>query len=269
MVRLTVAGSGTAAPEAERVCSGYLLEVQGTRVLFDCGSGVVHHMARFGLPWQEIDHVFLTHFHNDHIGDLPMLFFALKWGIRGGRARPLTVWGPGGLHTRMRAMAAALGDHVEDPGFPVSIREIGPGDTGHAGPITVTAAKTPHTEESLAYRITEGLDARVGAGDPPGGTGATLGYTGDTGPSPEVASFLAGVDLLLAECSLPDDQPLEIHLTPASLAAMASTARPGRLVVTHVYPELAGQDVAGLVREAGYDGDILRAHDGLRLEIGS
>jgi ribonuclease BN (tRNA processing enzyme) len=267
-MQLTVAGSGTAAPEAERVCSGYLVEAEGTRALFDCGPGVVHHMARFGLPWQEIDHVFLTHFHNDHTGDLPMLFFALKWGTPRRRQRPLTVWGPGGLHTRLRAMAAGLGDHVEDPGFPVSIREIGPGDIGRAGAFTVTATETPHTEESLAYRIVQGEERSRASGDPGDGAGASLGYTGDTGPSQEVASFLAGVDVLLAECSLPDDQPLDIHLTPTSLAAMATRSGPGRLVVTHVYPQLSGQDVLGLIRDAGYDGPTFRAHDGLHLDIG-
>jgi hypothetical protein len=39
-------------------------------------------------------------------------------------------------------------------------------------------------------------------------------------------------------------------------------------VVTHVYPQLSGQDVVGLIRDAGYDGPTFRAHDGLHLDIG-
>ncbi|NIP83137.1 MAG: MBL fold metallo-hydrolase, partial [Gemmatimonadetes bacterium] len=136
-MRLTVVGSGTAAPEAERVCAGFLVESAATRALFDCGPGVVHHLARFRLPWRELDHVFLSHFHNDHTGDLPMLLFALKWGVPGGRRSPLTLWGPAGVRQRLEAMAAAYGEHVVEPGFPLSIRTLEPGGAVRAGALEV------------------------------------------------------------------------------------------------------------------------------------
>lgn len=267
-MRLTIAGSGTAAPEADRVCPGFFVEADGTRALFDCGPGVVHHMARYDLPWPELDHVFLSHFHNDHTGDLPMLLFALKWGVPGGRRRPLTLWGPEGVVERVEAMAAAYGEHVLDPGFPVSIRVLSPGDVEGAGSTTVAVASTPHTEESLAFRITARANAAPGEPEGPADRpAASVGYTGDTGPSPEVASFLAGVDVLVAECSLPEEEAKSTHLTPSSLAAMAGAARPGRLVVVHVYPQLAVHDVVERVREAGYDGAITRGHDGFSVTL--
>jgi len=247
-------GSGTAAPEADRVCSGYWVEAAGTRILLDCGAGVVHGMARLGLPWPHLDHLILTHFHNDHIGDVPMLFFALKWGVAERRTKPLTVWAPHGIQERLRAMAAAFGDHVAEPGFPVVVREVGPGDAFGAGPVRVQAAATPHTDHSLAYRLEHG--------------GAALGYTGDTGPSMEVGRFMAGCDVLIAECSLPDDQAMPSHLTPSSLAALAAEARPVRLLVTHVYPQLEALGPAARIREAGYGGETIRARDGLALAVG-
>jgi ribonuclease BN (tRNA processing enzyme) len=247
-VRLTIVGSGTAAPEAERVCSGYLLDHDDTRLLFDCGPGVVHHLARFGLPWPRLDHVFLTHFHNDHTGDLPMLLFALKHTLRPARTRPLTLWGPHGLQERLRAMEAALGSHVADPGFPLLIRELTPGDAFAVGSVSVRVADTPHTPESVCYRVEAG--------------GATVGYTGDTGPSDEVGRFMADVDVLVAECSLPDAEAMETHLTPASAARLAAVASPRRLVLTHVYPHLGQEDVPALVRAAGWRGNAVRAVDG-------
>jgi len=254
-VRLTVVGSGTAAPETDRVCSAYLLEAADTRILLDCGPGAVHHLARFQLPWQRLDHLVLTHFHNDHIGDVPMLLFALRWGVSERRSAPLEVWGPPGLRDRFRHMAAAFGDHVTDPGFPVQLTEIPAGSAHEIGTgITVTCARTPHTAESLAYRI----DAE----------GGSLGYTGDTGPDHDLAGFMAGVDLLVAECAVPDDDAMDNHLTPSSLAALASAAAPGRLLVTHVYPKLAAQDVPALLAAAGWSGDTIRAEDGLRLPVG-
>lgn len=252
-MKLTVVGSGTASPEADRVCSGYWVEADDTRVLVDCGAGVVHGMARLGLPWAQLDHLLISHFHNDHIGDVPMLLFALKWGMAQGRTAPFTVWAPHGIQARLRAMAAAFGDHVADPGFPLGIREVAAGNRCQLGPVRVTAEATPHTAESLAYRLEHG--------------GAVLGYTGDTGPSAEVARFLGGCDLLIAECSLPEDLAKPTHLTPSSLAAMATQAGPRRLLVTHVYPPLDVLDPVARVREAGWSGETLRARDGLEMEV--
>ena len=74
-MNLTVIGCGMAVPDAERVCSGYHLATHGVALLFDCGPGVVHRMATLGVAWQEITHLCITHFHNDHTGDVAALFF--------------------------------------------------------------------------------------------------------------------------------------------------------------------------------------------------
>jgi ribonuclease BN (tRNA processing enzyme) len=252
-VQLTIAGSGTAAPEPGRVCAGFFLDTGGSRVLLDCGPGVVHHMARFGLPWPRLDHLVISHFHNDHTGDIPMLLFALKWGMEEGRARPLTILGPAGLGAVLMGMANAFGDHVSDPGFPVHVRELEPGERVSIDQGTTLACHpTPHTANSLAFRIESSA-------------GGAIGYTGDTGPSVDVARFLAGLDLLVAECSLSDEQAIDVHLSPSTLADLARTAQPRRLLVTHVYPSLDRRDVSALVRAAGWDGSLIRARDGLVL----
>jgi ribonuclease BN (tRNA processing enzyme) len=231
-------------------------------------------MARLGLPWDRLDHLLITHFHTDHIGDLPMLLFALKHGIRPKRERPLSIWAPG-IGERLKAMEAAFGDHVADPGFPVMIRDVRPGERFAVGGLEVEAVSTPHTDASLAYRLTEGegpgpTGAPTGSDTPDaaGRGSGSLGYTGDTGPSAEVGRVLAGVDVLVAECSLPDDEALPTHLSPTSLAALANDAAPGRLVVTHVYPQLEALDPVARVRAAGWGGQTVRAEDGMALEIG-
>ena len=84
MMRLTTLGTGTIALTEERARAGHLVEVDGVRLLLDCGSGVVQRLARH--DWMGITHVALSHFHADHIGDLPTLIFA--WRRASGAGSP-------------------------------------------------------------------------------------------------------------------------------------------------------------------------------------
>src|ERR671919_392029 len=125
---LTCIGTGTAAPQPDRVCAGFLLETRGLRMLFDCGGGVVHNMARLAIDWRSVTHLVLTHFHNDHIGDVPLLFFGWKWGMRPPRSQALTVIGPRGTTQLLQRMADVFGDHLTEPRFTLNIEEIEAGE---------------------------------------------------------------------------------------------------------------------------------------------
>jgi len=254
-MKITVVGSGTIVPDPERVCAGYYVETGTHRLLLDCGPGTLHHLARFGLPWDRLTHVALSHFHTDHIGDLPSLLFALKYGLAVPRRDELTILGPAGTGDLLERLGTAFGDYITDPGFPLRSQDLRSGEVVELdqGRIRLRVHATPHTAASIAYRI-----------ETPAGT---LGYTGDTGFSRELGEFLQGVDLLIAECSLPDEQAMDAHLTPTRVAALASLARPGRLLLTHVYPVFHGRDLVALVRDGGWDGEPHVAIAGMRFEL--
>ena len=241
-------------PDSERVGSGYFLRVGPSRVLLDCGPGVVHHLARFGLPWTELTHLCISHFHTDHVGDVAALLFALKYGQAEPRTQTLTVYGPPGTKRFFRKLAGAFGDYVRDPGFTLDIVELKPGrriplnDVAH-----ISAAPTPHTDSSVAFRID--------------GPRSSFGYTGDTDHHVDVGAFLQTLDLLLTECSLPDELAMDGHLTPSRVAALARVALPRRILITHMYPQVPRANIIDLVRKAGWEGEIQLADDGLRMEI--
>ena len=204
-MRFTVVGCGTVIPEADRACSCYYLEQADMRALLDCGPGGVQAMARLGIRWEALTHLFITHFHADHVGAIPGLFFALRHGILPPRSdAPLQIVGPVGTTGLFRNLAAALGDFVLEPGFPVAIQEIVPGREHSFAGVSVAAHDVPHTAESIALRFDS--------------SGHRLVYTGDTGPDEGLADFAAGTDLLVAECSLPDDLVGDNHLSPSRLA---------------------------------------------------
>ncbi|WP_420634071.1 MBL fold metallo-hydrolase [Candidatus Palauibacter sp.] len=252
---LTVVGCGTAVPEGDRAASCYWVSAEDARVLFDCGPGAVQTLARLGLPWGGLTDLVISHFHADHVGALPGLFFAFRHGLETPRERPLTVWGPTGTAHFLERLAHAYGEFVLDPGFPLRIEELTPGKPRAlpAGP-RLEAHKTPHTDESVAWRLD--------------GTTSSFGYSGDTGPSSALGPFMNGVTALVCECSLDDAQASDNHLSPARVAAVASVARPGLLIVTHVYPHFRlSRDVARLVAEAGYTGETCLAREGLRVTL--
>lgn len=252
-MRLTTIGTGTAAPSAGRVSSGHLVDCGEALVLMDCGSGVVHRMAELGLRWQEITHVALTHFHLDHISDLPVLIFAWRHGMLPARSAGIEVIGPVGTADLIDRMAAAFGAWMSDPGFPLIIREMGPGDRlALASGVTIEAHRTPHTEESQAYAIAT-VEHR-------------LVYTGDTGFDEGLANWASGCELLLAECSLPQAMALPSHLTPEQCGQLAALARPGRLALTHFYPPVERVDIRAAVATA-FNGSLTLAVDGWTLDL--
>lgn len=240
-------------PDPERASSCYWVEVPPTRIVMDCGAGGLPGLARARLPWGRISHLLISHFHADHIAEIPPLVFALRYGLEVPRTEPLQVWGPPGTRRVFEAFAVAFGDWILEPGFPLSLHEVEPGDEAVLGELRLRVTSTPHTEESLAIRL-EAHDAR-------------LGYTGDTGTEPALAAFFRDVDLLIAECSLPDELVGDNHLSPSRVGELAAAAGVARLAVTHLYPQLRGVDVASLIRAAGYAGEVVMAHDGLELVL--
>lgn len=253
-MELTVLGSGTVAPSATRTAPAHWVVSRDTRLLLDCGAGVLHRAASLGLPWQDVTHVALTHFHPDHWGELPMLLFALKWGIEPSRNAPLAVIGPVGLRARLTLLAGALGDWVLDPGYPLHVHELAPGEAVELGAGTMLqCCKTLHTAESLAYAVRDGLGHLV--------------YTGDTGLDAALARWAEGCDVLLAECSLPEDRAIAIHLTPAQAGELARMAGAGQLVLTHFYPPIEGTDPAAAAARV-FGRPVVAACDGDRFMVG-
>jgi ribonuclease BN (tRNA processing enzyme) len=252
-VRFTALGTGTVSLTAERSCAGYLLDAAPTRLLIDCGSGITRRLAERGTDWRSITHVAITHFHIDHHGDLPTLVFAWKYGFLPPRSEPVEIIGPVGTAALIQRLAAAYGDWLASPGFPLTIREITPADVVELpGGLRLRCHPVPHTPESVAYSMERGRRRIV--------------FTGDTGPSEALAGWALGCDLLVAECSLPTGMHIPEHLTPEQCGDLAAAAQPHHLALTHFYPPVEQVDIRALVG-AKYAGPVTLAHDGWHFDL--
>ena len=251
-MRLTTIGTGT-FPSPARVNAGHLVEAGDIRLLLDCGSGVAHRMSALGLDWLGVTHVALTHFHADHVLDLPTLLVAWRYAVLPPRSEPLQIIGPVGVITLLERFAAIFGDTVRASTFPITIREIRPGETLALGSgMTIEARKVPHTDESMAYCVRRGP--------------ACLVYTGDTGVDDELGGWARDCDVLLAECSLPDPLAIPTHLSPERCAVLAEAAQPKCLALTHFCPPVEQVDVRAIVASR-FGGAVVLTTDGWTTEI--
>jgi ribonuclease BN (tRNA processing enzyme) len=252
-MKLTILGSGTVVPDGDRNSAGYFVAAPGVRLMMDCGAGTVHALARYDTGWERMTHIFISHFHVDHAGELAALFFAFKYGMRESRSEPLTIIGPAGTDRVMKGLEMAFGDKLFEPKFPVSLRVVSPGERIQlAEECFLSVAKTPHTEESLAARVE--------------GRGRAICYTGDTDASSELSTFFNRADLLVSECSFRERREGVPHLSIKDVAEMARDAEVARLAVTHFYFDVNETELKREI-ESLYPGEVIIGKDGMTVEI--
>src|SRR3954447_10540470 len=111
-------GTAGSAPTARRGLPATLVRRGGDRLLFDCGEGTQRQLVR-SIGLIELEDIFITHFHADHVLGLPGLLktFSLR-----GRERPLDVYGPPGLRGLFKGLAPIIGKTT----FEVNLEELGP-----------------------------------------------------------------------------------------------------------------------------------------------
>jgi ribonuclease BN (tRNA processing enzyme) len=246
VIRYTLVGSGTVVPDPDRGPAAHHFACGDLQVLCDLGSGTVRRLAALGLPWHALDLVAVTHRHQDHVADLLPLLFALRHTPGLDRVRPLTLLGYGGFTRDLETLSAVYGGWVLDPGFPLEIREASdtPIEIERGEPwIEIEAHAVVHSPEAVGYRLTLS-DAE--------GREVVVAYTGDTEESGAAIGLAKDADLLIAECSVADEDRVAGHLTPRGVGRVARAADARRIVVTHLYPSalaLGAREIERRIRE--------------------
>lgn len=252
-MKLTILGSGTVVPSGARNSSGYFVEAPGARVMLDCGAGTLHALSRYGVDWQAMTHIFLSHFHVDHVGELASLFFAFRHAMKKARHEKLSLIAPRGASRLLNHLREAFGEKLFTPKFPFELIEVEPGESVRlSAECSLSVYKTPHTDESLAARIQT--------------TDRAVCYTGDTDFSEELAGFFGDTTLLLSECSFKERKAGVKHLAVADVARLAQLSRAARLVVTHFYFEVDDEELTRELQK-GYTGEVIIGRDGLSIEV--
>lgn len=252
---VTILGSGTCVPSLERSSCAVLVEIGRSKVLIDSGAGTMRRLLESGVTIFDLSHIFYSHFHPDHSGELVPLLFATKYPQSSCRRSSLTICAGIGFNKFFKGLKKVYGHWIELDAGMLSILELDTGgpDAVRFDDFSVTSLPVNHNPESLAYRI---ADDR----------GRSVVYTGDSDVCDNLVTIARGADMLICESALPDALKVDGHLTPSLAGQVATQANVGQLVLTHFYPECDQTDVAQECRKT-YAGPLVLARDLMNLKL--
>ena len=285
-------GTAGSAPTARRGLPATLIRRGGDRLLFDCGEGTQRQLVR-SIGLVELEDIFITHFHADHVLGLPGLLktFSLR-----GRERPLRVYGPPGLARLFAGLAPIIGRTT----FEVSLEELEPKNELHRDGYRIAAFEVDHSVRAHGYAVIE--DPRPGHFDPerarslgvtPGPDfgrlqrgetvngvspqqvmgeprrGRKVVLAGDSAPCEMTEAVAHEADLLVHEATFADEDAHRAaetrHSTARQAAELAAAARVRMLALTHVSPRYAGGELRDEARSVFRQTIVPRDFD--RVEI--
>ena len=250
-MEITLIGTGTGTPSIRRNPACVLFRLGDKNAVFDSGPGTLRSLLSTGVDYKNIDFLFYTHLHLDHISDFSVILFAAKIPPE-IRKNPLYVYGPTGLKDYHKKIKALYGDTLSADSYKLILKEIENKELGIEG-FTILTKTLEHHGGGMGYRITA-----------PGGKIAV--YTGDTDYCEAAVELSRDADILIAECSFPEEMKMKGHLTPESAARIANEAGVKKLVLTHMYPICDNYDLVSACEKA-FKGEIIVGEDRMKFEL--
>ena len=265
-------GTAGSMPTAQRAPAAVLVRRGGDKLLFDCAEGTQRQLLRSSVGLLDLEEIFVTHFHADHVLGLPGMF--KTFGLR-GRDVPLRIYGPRGLVDLLGSLKRVVGRLT----YELELVEVDPGDVLERDGYRLATFGVAHGVSAVGWSLIEATrpgrfdveraDAlgvpngpergalqrgeTVGSVKPedvlgPPRPGRKLVITGDTAPSDEIVEAAWGADVLVTEATFSDEERDRAeetkHQTATQAAETAQRANVGLLVLTHLSNRYFGPEIA-------------------------
>jgi len=288
-LHIGLCGTGSPMPNLERAGPCNIVIAGDQIFVVDIGEGGSRNLTLMGINAGELDSVFLTHFHSDHIDGMGPLM--LNHWVRGTNSAPLPIYGPKGLKAIIDGFNAA---YATDNGYRTAHHgeDVAPSSGGgaEARPFdiegnkavvlkrkgaTVTAFKVSHdpVDPAVGYRF----DYK----------GRSLCISGDTKKSANLERVCKGADMIVHEALQPvmvtemQEQLSaqgnasaakmmfdikDYHASPEDAAESAQSTGTKMLVLSHLVPPLPLKYLYPTFlgdAENRYDGPIVVGEDGM------
>lgn len=224
----TILGSGAALPTIARHCSGQVVNINGFRMLLDCGENTQTQIRVYHQKMQALSTIFLTHLHGDHFFGLPGLISSMHLC---GRTEPVDIFAPHGIANALQTLIEVSGSHI---GFEIRYHEL---EHAEGCPCIfenlrcrVYAMPLTHSVPTYGYLIEE---------KPRGANPSRrYAYCTDTAYTESILPYIERVNLLCLEstfdtafASVAEEK---LHCTAAQAATLALKANAKQLLLTHI-----------------------------------
>ena len=273
MTEVIMIGTGVPEPNPNRQGSCIAIIIDGKPILLDSGRGALTQLVRAGIDPAQVEQVFLSHLHYDHIIGLPDLLLG-SWMV--GRSTGVEVFGPVGTTAFVEGLLEAFKIDIQgrkatgtNSRFEVSTREIDEGPVWEMPAWKLEAVRVVHIPGSLGFRVdTEDR---------------SIVFSGDTRPCPALVELARDCDLLIHEVlfspeleqtGAPAGRHREFihpewanrvrHTKPFQVGKIAAEANAKKLVLTHLWSEKEEDRLKAEVA-AHYSGEIVVARDLMRV----
>jgi ribonuclease Z len=243
---VTLLGTGGPQPLMDRFGPSILVQAGGKKLLFDAGRGCLQRLRQINIANKDIEALFLTHLHSDHIVGLPD-FWLVGWAIT-RRDVPLKVFGPKGsaemTNYLQKAYAFDIKMRVEANNVPANghkliTSDIGEGVIYDEHDLKVTAFLVDHHPIAPAFGYKIEYNRR------------SVVLSGDTRYSENLIRFAKGADLLIHEVALAPDTlsknnrvnaVLTHHISPEQAGKLFTQVKPKLAVYSHIVKFLGATD---------------------------
>ena len=266
---VTVLGSGSAVPTSRRGLTSHFISCNNRHILIDCGEGTQMQIRKFGIKFQRIEHILITHLHGDHYFGLVGLLSTMHLM---GRVKSIQVYGPVGLQELIEAQlnydgsrlsfdihftvldSKTAGITFEDEKiliehFPLSHRVPTTGfvirEKIKERRLNVERAEESNVKIEYYHRLKKGEDVTDDEGNvllcdtytlPPEAP-KSYAFCSDTKYFEPVIPYIKGVDLLYHEATFTerfsDRAKATSHSTAMQAATIAKKAEVGKLLMGH------------------------------------
>jgi len=286
-MRITCMGSGNPPVRMRQAGSSWLVQLgNGENFIFDIGGGSVLNLWSMGIPMAELDKLFVTHTHLDHVGGILPLYDAMGWA----RNTPLRVWGGSGYDQTLGI--AAFCKNIEEAanwhttskrglilsgGMQIEVNEFDFSKFSKENPrqlvydvngVKIFAFPVDHIlQGAVGYRLEW--------------NGLSFAFTGDSIPTSFEAEQSKDVDVFAHEMFIDaptfaekNNMPLQVaqnvvseHTSPSKLGEVFSIAQPTLGVGTHYFTNDDTIDPAFQGLRSTYDGPVVIGQDLLVINV--
>jgi len=255
-VTLTILGSSSGMPQADRACPGYVLDADGRLSMLDCGGGVCSSFLRCGFDPLAIDQIFISHTHPDHCCELPLV---IQMTYLAGRAKPFSIYVPEEFVDPLEAYLRAVYVILEKLPFDLQVKGYVDG--------TVYDSDGGFRLEAIANKHLSGYHDVIREHELPNCmqchsflvevAGKRLIYSADLKSFDDIRSHLQNLNLAVVEST---------HIDLTQFMSFVSTSDVKSWVLTHLGTPAEVAEIENALNSAGL-ANVTLADDGMKIDL--